>query len=55
MLGVIATYKLIGNDQMKANNINIFLEFIEEMIAIQAGRHSMIKVLNIGSLSFSLE
>jgi hypothetical protein len=31
---------------MKAININTFLDFKEEMIAIQAGRYSIIKVFN---------
>lgn len=55
MLGVIVTYRLIGNDHMKAININNFLDFKEEMIAKQAGRHSMIKVFNMGSISVALE
>ena len=55
MLGVIVTYKLIGNEHMKAINMNTFLDFKEEMIAKHAGRHSMIKVFNIDSISFGLE
>lgn len=55
MFGVIATYKLIGNDHIKAININNFLEITEEMMAKQAGRHSMINVFNMGSISFVFE
>jgi hypothetical protein len=55
MLGVIATYKLIGNDHINAININTFLDFKEEMIAKQAGRHSMINVFNMGSKPVALE
>lgn len=51
----MATYKLIGNDHMKAININIFLDINEEIIAKQAGRHSMINVFNMGSLSVAFE
>jgi hypothetical protein len=54
MLEVIVTYKLIGNDHMKAINMNIFLDFKEDMIAKQAGRHSIIKVFNMGSISVAL-
>jgi hypothetical protein len=34
MLGVMATNKLIGNDHMKAININDFLVIIEEMMNV---------------------
>ncbi|WP_264760460.1 hypothetical protein [Neobacillus rhizosphaerae] len=40
---------------MKAISINTFLEFKEEMIAIQAGRYSIIKVFDMGSISLSFE
>ena len=55
MLGVIVTYKLIGNDHMKAININTFLDIKEESIAKQAGRHNMIKVFNMGSILVASE
>ena len=55
MLVVRITYKLIGNDHMKAININALLDFKEEMIAKQPGRQSMIKVFNIGSISVGFE
>lgn len=55
MLRVMATYKLIGNDHMKAININNFLDIKEEMIAKHAGRHSMINVFNMGSISVGIE
>lgn len=55
MLGVMATYKLIGNDHMNAININNFLDIKEEMIAKQAGRHSMINIFNVGSISVAFE
>ena len=55
MLGVIVTYKLIGNDHIKAININTFLEIKEEIIAKQAGRQSMINIFNMGSISFAFE
>ena len=53
-LGVRVTYKLIGNDHMKAININTLLNFKEEIIATQAGRHSIIKVFNMGSISVAV-
>lgn len=55
MLGVMATYKLIGNDHMKAINMNNFLVIKEEVMAKQAGRHSMINVFNMGSISVAFE
>lgn len=55
MLGVMATYKLIGNDHMKAININDFLVITEEFIAKQAGRHSMMNKFNLGSISVAFE
>ena len=55
MLRVIVTYKLIGNDHMKAININVFFDIKEEMIAKQAGRHNMKKVFNMGSMSVAFE
>jgi len=51
----MATYKLIGNDHMKAINMNNFLDIIEEMIAKQAGRHIMIDVFNMDSISVVFE
>lgn len=55
ILGVIVTYTLTGNDQIKAININVFLRFKDEMIAKQAGRHSMKKVFNTGATSVVFE
>jgi hypothetical protein len=45
----VARYKLIGNDQKNAININTFLAVKEEKIAKQAGRNDIMKVLIIVS------
>jgi hypothetical protein len=55
MLGVIATYKLIGNDHMKATIINTFLDIKEGMMAKQAGRQSIINVFNMDSILVAFE
>lgn len=55
MLGVIVTYKLIGNDHIKAINNNTFLEIKEEIIVKQAGIHSMKNVFKMGSISVVFE
>ena len=55
MPGVKTRYKLNGNDQIKAINMNVCLDVKEEMIAKQAGKNNIRNEMIIVSVPIMFE